>query len=185
VGLPPSWRSLCVGQCVRRDCSKFHFLITYRTNRWLLRPALHQCFVQTQPKLIIVDAERADRIEPIASRLAREAGTTGILVLESHEGKGKWECMRSWNHVLNNYSGDSRKVLDVDPGILPEDNATVIFSSGTCVSLALSRTFPINDKLNRTGSPKGVLSTQRSFLTNVRNVSAPFLLVRPHLSSLG
>lgn len=162
------------------NCSNFPLSIIISYNRWLLRPALHQCFVETQSKLIIVDAERADRIESIASRLAREAGTTGILVLESHEGKGKWECMRSWNHVLNNYSGDCRKVLDVDPGILPEDNATVIFSSGTCVTLILYRTFPINDKLNRTGSPKGVLSTQRSFLTNVLNVSAPSVHVRPY-----
>ena len=101
--------------------------------RWLLRPALQECFTRTQSRLIIVDPERADRIEPIVNTLAREGGTRGILVLESHEGNATWEGMQSWNHVLDRYSGDSREALDYDPGILPEDNSTVIFTSGTYV----------------------------------------------------
>jgi long-subunit acyl-CoA synthetase (AMP-forming) len=83
--------------------------------------------------LIIVDPERADLIEPIAANLPAEAGTTGILVLENHEGKGKWKGMRNWNHILNNFSESPQKKGWQDVPILPEDNATIIFTSGTCV----------------------------------------------------
>jgi len=86
-----------------------------------------------------VDPERADLIEPIAANLPREAGTTGILVLENHEGKGNWKGMRNWNHVLNNFT-DGTHTERPGPPILPEDNATIIFTSGTCVHIEISIT---------------------------------------------
>lgn len=80
-----------------------------------------------------MDPERADLMEPIVSRLADEIGTTGFLVLESHEGKGAWRGMENWAHVYESYRGETRRVLEQDPRILPEDNATIIFTSGTYV----------------------------------------------------
>ncbi|KAJ7283669.1 hypothetical protein C8J57DRAFT_1293235 [Mycena rebaudengoi] len=121
------------------------------TNAWLPTDALHHCLVHTQCKLIMLDPERADRLEPVISKLSVAAGTAGVVVLESHEGKGNWNGMQSWDTVLKNYRGDPGKILQRDPEMVPEDNALIIFTSGT------------------TGLPKGVLSTQRQFMTNILN----------------
>ncbi|KAJ7233984.1 hypothetical protein C8J57DRAFT_1381406 [Mycena rebaudengoi] len=123
------------------------------TNAWLPTDALHHCLVHTQCKLIMLDPERADRLEPVISKLsAAAAGTAGVVVLESHEGKGNWNGMQSWDTILKNYRAcDPEKILQRGPEMVPEDNALIMFTSGT------------------TGLPKGVLSTQRQFLTNILN----------------
>jgi long-subunit acyl-CoA synthetase (AMP-forming) len=127
------WGRVCLGERVRlvgRISSMFCPPNIPHDHSWLPLPGLHHCLVYTQSKLIIVDPERADILEPIVTGLSREAGTTGILVLENHEGKGKWKGMRSWNHVLDNFTEIPRKERG-DPRIVPEDNATIIFTSGT------------------------------------------------------
>ncbi|KJA24659.1 hypothetical protein HYPSUDRAFT_38744 [Hypholoma sublateritium FD-334 SS-4] len=121
-------------------------------NAWSPLDVLRYCIIRTECKLIIVDPERADKIEPIAKELASEAGSSGILVIESHEGKGHWNGMKTWTTALVDYRGDPRKILTLDLDLTPEDNATILFTSGT------------------TGMPKGVLTTQRQFLTNILNV---------------
>jgi acyl-coenzyme A synthetase/AMP-(fatty) acid ligase len=78
-----------------------------------------------------VDPERADRLEPVIKKLASGAGAAGVVVLESHEGKGHWKGMQLWEIVFNNYKGDPRKVLQNDPKLLPEDDALIMFTSGT------------------------------------------------------
>ncbi|KAJ7233988.1 hypothetical protein C8J57DRAFT_1381414 [Mycena rebaudengoi] len=119
---------------------------------WLPTDALHHCLVHTQCKLIMLDPERADRLEAVISKLSAAAGTAGVVVLESHEGKGNWNGMQSWDTILKNYRAcDPEKILQRDPEMVPEDNALIMFTSGT------------------TGLPKGVLSTQRQFLTNIFN----------------
>jgi hypothetical protein len=86
--------------------------------------------VHTECKLIIVDPERADKLEPIVKKLVSETGSTGILVFESHEGKGSWEGMKTWKAAFGDYTGDPRKILSLDPRIVPEDDATILFTSG-------------------------------------------------------
>lgn len=78
----------------------------------------------------MLDAERADKIESIVSKLAEDAGTVTFMVLNSHEGKGKWERMVCYRTAMNQYYGDLESVLVADPDILPEDNAAVMFTSG-------------------------------------------------------
>jgi acyl-CoA synthetase (AMP-forming)/AMP-acid ligase II len=80
--------------------------------------------------------------------------------------------MKCFRTVVNNYHGDSANILENDPAIDPEDNAAVMFTSGEpCVFLSLHVTCTSSDvSLGTTGLPKGVLSTQRQFLTNVLNV---------------
>ncbi|KAF9447488.1 acetyl-CoA synthetase-like protein [Macrolepiota fuliginosa MF-IS2] len=70
------------------------------------------------------------------------------------------EFDRSWKHiepfdkVVNTYPEANETPDLLSEQVDPEDNATIIFASGT------------------TGLPKDVLSTQRQFLTNVLNVLA-------------
>lgn len=146
---------------------------------WLPAEALHYCLVHTQCKLIILDPDRADLLEPNATRLVEEARAKDCLVIESHEGKGHWIGMKTWSDVLDRHTTDIREILNNDPGILPEDNATVIFTSGTSVSLLIHSSIIHPPNLRRTGLPKGVLSTQRMFLTNVLNVRPSWCHPRP------
>ena len=47
-----------------------------------------------------------------------------------HEGKGNWNGMQTWEGALKAYKGDPQNILATDPGIAPEDNATILFTSG-------------------------------------------------------
>ncbi|KAF7782563.1 hypothetical protein Agabi119p4_1939 [Agaricus bisporus var. burnettii] len=100
--------------------------------------------------VIIVDPERADILEPITSQIQEEAGTVAFLVIA--EDNHPWQNMRSLNQAVNSLKGSIDLQDLLCEQIEPEDNATIIFTSGT------------------TGLPKGVLSTQRQFLSNVFNV---------------
>ncbi|KAF8625416.1 hypothetical protein AX15_005380 [Amanita polypyramis BW_CC] len=105
-------------------------------------------------KLLFLDDERADRLEPIVNMLKSEAEIQGFLVFNSQEGKGAWTDMENLDTVFQEFRGDSAELLRTNPGITPEDNASIVFTSGT------------------TGLPKGVLSSHRQFLTNLPNVLA-------------
>ncbi|KAJ7228678.1 hypothetical protein GGX14DRAFT_414247 [Mycena pura] len=113
-------------------------------NAWLPSPQLVHCLSKTQCKLIILDAERADLLQPVVKKLIAEAGATGILVFE--DGKGPWKGMQTWGNAFRDYKGDPKNITKQDFKLVPEDNATIFFTSA-----------------------KGVLSTQRQFLTNTFN----------------
>lgn len=85
----------------------------------------------TKCTLIVLDAERADEIEPIGAELRLASGASAYLVLGDHEGKGHWEGMNTWSAVFSRYSTDNRDVLNEDPQISPEDDAAIVFTSGT------------------------------------------------------
>ncbi|KAF8977121.1 hypothetical protein BDQ17DRAFT_1440791 [Cyathus striatus] len=121
--------------------------------------------------VIIVDPERADRLEPISAKLAIDAGTTGFLVIEAQEGKGQWNRMKIWNSELDNYTKDPNFILKQDPGITAEDNATIMFTSGTLFFLSLGNavlTFFYLQRYN--GAAERRSQHQRAWLTNVLNV---------------
>ncbi|KAG6845543.1 hypothetical protein H0H87_007787 [Tephrocybe sp. NHM501043] len=127
--------------------------VSVLANAWLPNEPLRFCLTHTECKVIILDPERAERLEPIVEELKAAANCNGVLVFNAHEGKGKWNGMESWDAVLAAYRGDTRSIVtgEGEAEILPEDNATILFTSGT------------------TGMPKGVLSTQRQYLTNLLN----------------
>ncbi|KNZ77743.1 2-succinylbenzoate--CoA ligase [Termitomyces sp. J132] len=123
------------------------------TNAWLPLEPLRHCLSHTGCKLILLDPERADRLAPAVFDLLRDTPATGFLVFDDQDNtEHGWQGMSSFYSALENYHGGTADVLAVDPQIMPEDNATIMFTSGT------------------TGFPKGVLSTQRQFLSNIPNV---------------
>ncbi|KAG7440408.1 acetyl-CoA synthetase-like protein [Guyanagaster necrorhizus] len=110
---------------------------------------IRHCIMLAKFALIILDTEQADRVELIGAELMLASGVSGYLVLEDHEGQGHWEGMDVWSAVFSGYNEDPGAILNDDPQILPEDDATITFTSGT------------------TGPPKAILSSQRSFMSPV------------------
>ncbi|TRM56548.1 hypothetical protein BD626DRAFT_635716 [Schizophyllum amplum] len=120
-------------------------------NALLPRDTIKYCLLRCDCKLIVLDWERANILENDVDELVRELQVAGVVVLQSSEGKGNWKGMRSWDGLLKQYGGDSSTILRDDLQIGPEDDCIIMFTSGT------------------TGLPKGVLSSQRAFLTNLFN----------------
>ncbi|PPQ67300.1 hypothetical protein CVT25_005884 [Psilocybe cyanescens] len=127
--------------------------VSVLVNAWLPHEPLMHCLVNTQCKLVIFDPERADLMQSTIRKIQRTTTESiSFLVFDFKEHRKAWEGMKSFSHSLNDYRVETVGVVGTPIVILPEDNATLIFTSGT------------------TGLPKGVLSTQRQFLTNVYNV---------------
>ncbi|KAF4563305.1 hypothetical protein EYR36_003746 [Pleurotus pulmonarius] len=154
-----------VGIC-SRNCPDYlvafwacHLLgaVSVLANAWLPLDPLRYCLEHTECKLVILDPERADLLEPVVAKIAKKVGTQEFLVFDTLDGKGFWKQMRCFNNMVDDLDGDDSWTMENTPAIQPEDNATIMFTSGT------------------TGLPKGVLSTQRMFLTNLRNISVGVL----------
>ncbi|KAG6915675.1 hypothetical protein DXG01_010464 [Tephrocybe rancida] len=100
-------------------------------NAWLPIIPLRFCITHTECKVIILDPERAELLESVAANLKAEARCNGILVFAVEEGKGNWSGMENWEAVLAAYDGDTRSIVtgEGEAEILPEDNATIMFTS--------------------------------------------------------
>lgn len=85
--------------------------------------------------MVIVDPERAELLEPFVSKMAADAGTTGFLVFDAVEENRHWKGMDSFQVVVEKFS--EQKAAQVISGlhIGPEDNATIIFTSGARAQL--------------------------------------------------
>ncbi|KAJ6593920.1 hypothetical protein B0H19DRAFT_40733 [Mycena capillaripes] len=157
-----------IGIC-SRNCPEYlivfwacHMLgaVTVLANAWLPAQPLQHCLVKTQCKLILLDFERADRLVSNIIDLRIRTGATGVLVFDGDKHRVEWQEIEHFNSVMKRWNLDDMSVskqqaiLEEEIDSTPEDNATIIFTSGT------------------TGLPKGVLSTNRQFLTNVINVTA-------------
>ncbi|KAL4242043.1 hypothetical protein ABKN59_000591 [Abortiporus biennis] len=132
--------------------------VSVLVNAWLpLQPLLH-CIKHSGSRLIISDPERADRLLPALPDLTK-AGVGGFIVFDSPVVNPAWEKngIQQWSRFLeyNRSRLDWQSILTDSYHITPEDYATIVFTSGT------------------TGLPKGVLSTQRQYLTNTRNAFTP------------
>ncbi|KAJ3516840.1 hypothetical protein NLJ89_g878 [Agrocybe chaxingu] len=128
--------------------------VSVLANAWLPLDPLSHCVAHTKCKIVVLDPERADRLQSVIPKLLQETETTDFLVFDSLGPLRRWKQIHSFEESLRRYPDDGLDILNSAISILPEDNATIIFTSGT------------------TGLPKGVLSTQRQFLTNVLNILA-------------
>jgi hypothetical protein len=95
---------------------------------WLPLGPLRHCLSYTGCKLIIVDLERASVLEPIASQLIEEVGVAAFLVLDGCHRS--WRNMKSLDKVVDAYSGYHDPIDLFGEKIDPEDNATIVFTSG-------------------------------------------------------
>ncbi|KAJ2925118.1 hypothetical protein H1R20_g11976, partial [Candolleomyces eurysporus] len=152
-----------VGIC-SRNCPEYliifwacHLLgaVTVLANAWLPVEPLRHCLSYTDCKVVFTDSERAQILAPLVSPASSSKSPTlparHVVLLDAPTSK--WANIVPLDHALKTHVTFDPTVESLcDISISPEDNATIIFTSGT------------------TGLPKGVLSTQRQFLTNVLNV---------------
>ncbi|KAI5830064.1 acetyl-CoA synthetase-like protein [Schizophyllum commune Tattone D] len=124
-------------------------------NALLPAETISYCLVKCHCKLIVLDWERANLLENAVDSLVRDSHATGgVVVIHGAESKGAWKGMTTLDEELEQYSGDASAAISDDPAMVPEDNAMIMFTSGT------------------TGLPKGALSTQRAFLSLLFNTLA-------------
>jgi long-subunit acyl-CoA synthetase (AMP-forming) len=125
--------------------------------------------VHTECKVIILDPERASSLETTVSNIS-EAIVGGIkfLVMDTTDKTRRWQGMEFFNDAVDLFPVACANTKAPTTGMGPEDNATIIFTSGICLSVYVRLA---HRPTGTTGLPKGVLSTQRQFLTNVLNVS--------------
>ncbi|TCD70810.1 hypothetical protein EIP91_001500 [Steccherinum ochraceum] len=115
-------------------------------NIWLPEKPLVHCILHTGSVVVLIDTERADRIAPKLLHLQNE-GVRGVLVMDSLVHHSRWEHCKLWDDVLKSVSDvDLPQFLAQAVDVSPEDDATIVFTSGT------------------TGLPKGVLSSYRAYL---------------------
>lgn len=94
----------------------------------------------TGAKILLLDEERADRLHPAADAV-RGTGVSSVLVF-SNAPSSKFSGFGRWKDVLSASGGDPRTILTRDLNIDPEDNATIIFTSGTYVLVSILRQIP-------------------------------------------
>ena len=106
-------------------------------NAWMTGPELHYCLADSGARLLVADAERAERLLPHLASLPLEA------VLVARATRALPEGLRRFEEV----AGEEGALPEI--AIDPEDDATIFYTSGT------------------TGKPKGALGTHRNICSNL------------------
>ncbi|MBX3494334.1 MAG: acyl--CoA ligase [Parvibaculum sp.] len=116
-------------------------------NAWGTGPELEYGVSDSGSKVLIVDHERLDRIRPHLKAL----GLDGLVAVRTPADElGVAEAFETLVAKPQDYAKLPDGTLP-DPGVHPDDDATIFYTSGT------------------TGKPKGALGTQRNICTNLMN----------------
>jgi len=102
-------------------------------NAWLPLNVLEFCILNADCKVVVVDPERANVLERWATRVTADPKTCvqGVLVVRPLEGKNNgWKGIRSWDEAMESYKGDAESWKN-EADCVPEDDATIFFTSGT------------------------------------------------------
>ena len=126
-------------------------------NAWGTGPELEYGIADSGSKIVIVDGERLERLAPHLDALKLDA------LIVARAGTMKLGGAVAMEAIIGLPTGYA-KLMDTplpDPELVPEDDATIFYTSGT------------------TGKPKGALGTQRNILTNL--ISAAYAGTRAML----
>jgi long-subunit acyl-CoA synthetase (AMP-forming) len=96
-----------------------------------LEPLSH-CLIHTQCKIVIFDSERAQLIQPAVQKLRQDSEIQAFIVFDDdgQNRNGHWPGLLSFNQSLQQYHSDGTEAIAPVDIIKPEDNATIIFTSG-------------------------------------------------------
>jgi len=116
-------------------------------NAWGTGPELEYGISDSGSRVVILDHERLERLRPHLDALALD----GLVAVRTPEAElGTAVALESLIGKTADYGKLSADALP-DPGLEPEDEATIFYTSGT------------------TGKPKGALGTHRNICTNLMN----------------
>ena len=116
-------------------------------NAWWTGSELEYGLADSATALLFVDADRLDRIAP---HLAALPGVRTVVVARDDRNDLPDGVLR-FTDVLGDVPSDAEPPADVD--VVPEDDATIFYTSGT------------------TGQPKGALGTNRNICTNLLSLA--------------
>lgn len=120
--------------------------VAVAVNAWLTPEAFYHCVSITEPRALIVDAERAEVLGPKVASL-RSLGCSSLLAARAPAPPAGFEPFVA---ALEAHEPEAFPRAEIGP----EDDAIIFFTSGT------------------TSLPKGVLSTQRQYLSNRWNTAS-------------
>lgn len=105
-------------------------LISLSFSSWLPLEPLSHCLVHTQCKLVIFDTERAQLIQPAVQKLRQDSEIQAFIVFDDQSHNNRWPGLLSFDQCLQQYHSDGKEAITSADMIKPEDNATIIFTSG-------------------------------------------------------
>jgi len=120
------WRCVSACECVCLPAFILPAGILTVFFSWLPLNHLCHCLAHTECKIAILDPERADLLQPLVGQLLKTKSFV-VLDLSKHEKRRKF--IPSLEELLDSYQDD--QIFLPKTFIDPEDNATIIFTSGT------------------------------------------------------